>query len=94
MSGVRISQSLLNFLFYGTLMVSGLPVKQVYGLKSYGGSSPPCRATWVFSGDGESGLAVTQLPCGLGSSNLSTPIKWYSLSCALEITGGQVTGIT
>lgn len=53
-----------KFLFYGTLMVSGLPVKQVYGLKPYGGSSPPCRAIWVCAGAGEPGRTVNPLPSG------------------------------
>ena len=40
---VRVRCSQLN-IFQGTLMVRGLTVNQVYGVKSYGGSSPPFGA--------------------------------------------------
>ena len=69
-------------LFYGTLMVRGLTVNQVYGVKSYGGSSPPCRA----KGDLEPnqtrsllGRLTPLLDCIRGFRSVAQPGRAYAL---------------
>ena len=70
-------------------MVRGLTVNQVYGVKSYGGSSPPCRANknvmlvvqWWWNhlknlrGVAQSGRALDLGSRGFAGSNPVTPIN-------------------
>lgn len=70
---VRVRCSQLN-IFQGTLMVRGLTVNQVYGVKAYGGSSPPFGAKLLGCRQVVCQHAVN-VPDFSGGSNPSFPAK-------------------
>ena len=81
-------------------MVRGLTVNQVYGVKSYGGSSPPCRAnknviavvSWWWNHlknlrcVAQSGRALDLGSRGFPGSNPGTPIHLWVCQVTLKAT--------